>query len=335
MHEAQFYTNSGDTDIKCLLCPHECIIKEETYGRCNVRMNIAGKLYSENYGKVTGLNFDPVEKKPFYNFFPGKMIQSVGTYGCNLACSFCQNYHMSQAEIHNIVTSKYYNPSEIVEATLANKNCCGISYTYNEPVVWYEFMMDIAEMAKEKDLVNTVVSNGYINPKPLDKMLNVIDGFNIDLKGFSKDFYIKLTKATFYPVKETLKKIAKSNAHLEITNLIIPGLNDDPVIFGEMTDWIASELGKNTPLHINRYFPCYKLNIEQTKIETLVELKKIASKKLNFVYCGNISAIYGESNTICPKCKKTVIKRLGYEIYIDQIDKKGHCVQCKYKIAVC
>ncbi len=335
MHEAQFYIKENATVIKCLLCPHRCIIKEGRYGKCNVRVNRSGSLYSENYGRVAGLNFDPVEKKPLYHFYPGWQIQSIGTFGCNLRCDFCQNYHMSQAARHSPISSRFISPADIVDLTLTKKGCCGISYTYNEPFVWYEYMTDIAKTAKEKGLANAVVSNGYINPEPLDRLLDIIDGFNIDLKAFSDDFYRKLTGATLEPVKTTLKTIAKYNIHIEIANLIIPGLNDDPAMFEKMTEWIAGELGTDTPLHINRYFPCYKLNIDQTPIETIMKLRNTALEKLNFVYCGNISSLYGESDTICPGCKKTVISRSGYIVCAGQLDEKGCCMNCNYKIVVC
>lgn len=335
MQEARFYTLQEDNNkVKCQLCPHVCIIGENTRGKCGVRINKSGKLYSENYGKAIGLHSEPVEKKPLYNFHPGRQILSLGTYGCNLDCSFCQNYHISKPLYYTEIATNNVSVDEVINKVIASANSCGISYTFNEPTVWYEYMMDIAGKVKEKGYANAVVSNGYINPKPLEKLLDVIDGFNIDLKSFTDEFYRKYTGSTLAPVKNTLKTIARNNIHLEITNLVIPGLNDDPKTFKEMTKWISGELGKDTPLHINRYFPSYKMNIEQTPLETITVLREIALENLHFVYCGNVLPLNGESNTICPGCNRTVIKRTGHKKFTDSIDSNGNCIYCKYKIAL-
>ncbi len=335
MQEAQFYKTHSNKRAKCLLCPHACIIEENNAGKCNIRINKDGKLYSKNYGKATGLHAEPVEKKPLYHFYPGQQIVSVGTYGCNLRCDFCQNYHMSQAHVHNDFFSNDISTDRVVKQVLNSSECCGMAYTFNEPVVWYEYMLEIAEKVKNNGFANAVVSNGYINPKPLEKLINLIDGFNIDLKAFTDDFYRKYTGATLEPVKKTLKTIRSKNIHLEVTNLIIPGLNDDIKIFKTMVNWIADELGPQTPLHLSRYFPSYKMNIAPTPIKTIVSLREIAMDKLYFVYCGNVSSSYGGSDTVCPKCKTKVIERADYKTYAENLDFEGKCNQCKYKIAVC
>ena len=335
MHEAKFYNKGKSNTVKCVLCPHRCIIKDGKYGKCKARLNKAGVLYSENYGRVTGLSYDPVEKKPLYHFYPGRQIQSVGTYGCNLHCEFCQNYHISQVCIKDLLSSRYMSPEDIILLTLKNNTCCGISYTYNEPATWYEYMMNIAVQAKKAGMANAVVSNGYINPEPLEMLMDITDAFNIDLKAFDDDFYRKFTGSTLKPVKRTIKTIAERNIHLEITNLILPGLNDDVQTFERFTQWVADELGPDIPLHINRYFPSYKMTIDPTPIEKITMLRKKAMDKLNFVYCGNVSSLYGSSDTICPKCKNTVIQRADYKTFTEGIDNKGNCIHCNYRITVC
>jgi len=335
MHEAQFYASQKDNIVRCQLCPHGCTIKENERGKCSVRINQSGILYSENYGKAIGLHTEPVEKKPFFNFYPGYQILSIGSFGCNLGCDFCQNYHLSKPSYFSAIALKNTSVDEVVKKVISSQNSCGISYTFNEPFVWYEYMMDIAVKVKEKGYANAVVSNGYINPKPLEKLLDVIDAFNIDLKAFTDEFYRKYSGATLEPVKKTLKTIAKRNIHLEIANLIIPGLNDDTETFREMVTWISEELGKDTPLHVNRYFPSYKMNIEPTPLETITELRKIALEKLNFVYCGNVPPMESGSDTICPGCGETVIKRMGRKTTTDNIDENCRCVHCNYKVAFC
>ncbi len=333
MYEAKYYTLIDNNKVRCNLCPHSCILKQKERGKCNVRINISGKLYSENYGKAIGLHSEPIEKKPLYHFYPGKQIYSIGSVGCNFSCQFCQNHHISHPPFPEDIA--YADIDYIIKAVSKIRNICGISYTFNEPFVWFEYMFDIAKKAKINNLSNAVVTNGYINPDPLNKLLEVTDGFNVDLKSFDNSFYQKYTGAELKPVQNTLKYIVKKNIHLEIANLIIPGLNDDKNIFKKMIDWINAELGKDIPLHINRYFPGYKMNIEPTPVETIIELRQIALEKLNFVYCGNISSAFGTSDTVCPKCNKTVIKRPGHKTIAENIDDKGNCVFCKYKIAFC
>lgn len=288
MQEALFYKALDKLKIQCLLCPHECIINEGNRGYCKTRLNVSGKLYSTNYGKLTALHLDPIEKKPLYQYCPGKMIFSIGSFGCNFKCSFCQNYHIShewEKERSNMTNAM---PNDIVSEALKNQNSIGIAYTYNEPVVWFEFMYDVAVAAKSKGLNNVVVSNGYINEAPLDILLNVVDAFNIDLKFFDETVHKKQTGGDLKFVKNSLKAIKAKNKHLEITNLIIPGLNDDKDTFELMVKWIKEYLGYELPLHINRYFPRYKMDYNMTPKSKLYEFVDIAKSMLNNVYCGNI-----------------------------------------------
>ncbi len=280
--EALYYERLNEK-VKCLLCPQNCIIGEGRAGFCKVRKNKEGKLYSLIYGQTTSVALDPVEKKPLYHFHPGEFILSLGTKGCNLACDFCQNWSISQDA--NCVTESI-TPEEVIKKAKETKSF-GIAYTYNEPFIWYEFVLDTAKLAHKEGLKNCLVTNGFINKRPLEEILPFIDAMNIDLKSMDDSFYKKYCKGRVEPVLEAIKLAAKST-HVEITNLIIPGLNDSDDNFIELVDWIVENLGKETPLHFSRYFPCYKVNIPPTPVETLERAYKIAKPKLKYVYLGNI-----------------------------------------------
>ena len=326
MKKARFHEQLDNDAVKCNLCPHYCIIKNNNKGICSVRVTVKGELYTEVYGKVSAINSDPIEKKPLYHYYPGKTILSVGSIGCNFKCKFCQNWEISQPQTGDNRSLQEFPPKAIID--LADKrNSFGIAYTYNEPSVWYEFMLDTAKISHNHNLKNVVVSNGYINKKPLKELLNFIDAFNIDLKAFENDFYKKYVSATLEPVKSSLELIKNSGKHLEITNLIIPGLNDDPEIFLKMVKWVSENLGKDTVLHLSRYFPTYKLDIESTPLKKLFELFDIAKSELYHVYLGNINTDKGK-NTYCSKCGNLIIKRTGYNTNICGIDKKGKCTEC-------
>ncbi len=330
--EALYYTQLSDKKVKCLLCPHNCLIVEGKAGICNVRKNENGKLISLNYGQLSAVHLDPVEKKPLYHFFPGKNILSVGSIGCNLKCNFCQNSSISQVEKGKGVRVTVYKPETIVKYALKARNNIGVAYTYNEPVVWFEFMEETSEKIRKEGMKNVMVSNGYINPEPLKDLLPLTDAFNIDLKAFSDTFYRKQAKASLQPVLNTLRQIEKSGKHLEITNLIIPSLNDDMFDFEEMLKTISETVGKNTVLHLSRYFPSYKSKIPHTPKETLLKLYNKAKEYLNFVYLGNIISEEG-NDTRCPVCNKIVIARtLRYTRFPGLKD--GKCLFCNADIPV-
>lgn len=329
--EAQYYTKLDDNRVQCTLCPHDCVLKEGKIGICKVRANDKGKLITENYGKVSGYHFDPIEKKPLYHFYPGKDILSIGSVGCNLHCRFCQNHEIAQTGVHNYPYIKALSPGAIVNVALRKENNLGIAYTYNEPLVFYEFMKDTALNAKQNGLKNVMVTNGFINPEPLKNLVKFIDAFSVDLKAFTDDFYKKITSSKLNPVLESLKSIRKSGKFLEITNLVIPTLNDDKKKFEELVLWIKNELGKDTVMHISRYHPMYKMNIESTAPETLLSLFEIANKYLDFVYLGNLQSAKGQ-NTYCPGCKKMVIERSGYYTKTQGIDEIGNCIYCGSKV---
>lgn len=331
MQEALFYEKQESQNVTCELCPWYCKLKPGMTGVCKVRSNEKGKLVTEVYNRVAALGTDPIEKKPLYHFHPGKNILSIGEVGCNLKCTFCQNHRISQCYASEF--SGFYNISseQIVEEAEKTWHNIGIAYTYNEPFMFYEFMLDTAKLAKLKGLKNVVVSNGYINPKPLKHALPWLDAFNIDLKAFNPEFYKKQTKGKLEPVLETLKIIAKSNTHLEITNLVIPELNDDENIFREMIDWIANELGTDVPLHLSRFFPQHKLHFPLTPLNKLESLFYLAKEKLEFVYLGNVSDTE-RSSTNCPDCNTRIIQRDRYKTLVVQKEFSGNCTNCGKKI---
>jgi len=281
--EALFYEALSDYKVKCLLCPQACIILPEQTGFCRVRQNKQGKLYSLIYAQISSLALDPIEKKPLYHYQPGRYILSLGTRGCNLACPFCQNWSISQSD--NVPTQSISSEEIIRQAEQSES--FGIAYTYNEPFVWYEFVLDTAILAKEKGLENVLVTNGYINPEPLEKILAYIDAMNIDLKSIEDEFYRKFCQGRLEPVLTTIKRVHQS-CHIELTNLVIPGLNDQKENFLKLVDWIYENLGPEVPLHFSRYFPCYKMVLPPTPLARLKSAEEIARKKLKYVYLGNV-----------------------------------------------
>lgn len=326
--EAQHYLQKNSLDIECKLCPHSCLIKPGTSGVCKVRYNDSGVLEARNYGLVSSMAFDPVEKKPLYHFYPGSEILSVGSLGCNLKCTFCQNWEISQTGCDDFKRGlQKYAPKDIVNIALSRSNNLGIAYTYNEPIVFYEFMMDIAQLAKTNNLKNVMVTNAYVNTNPLKDIIPYIDAFNVDLKSFINSFYEKITRSSLKPVLKTLETIVDANKHLEITYLIIPMLNDTLTDFEQMVKWIKSRLGDDIVLHLSRYFPRYKAKIEPTSIEKMLEFKKVAEKHLQFVYLGNIESDKG-TNTYCPECKHLLIERNYYKINHREMSEIGDCMNC-------
>jgi pyruvate formate lyase activating enzyme len=318
-----------DGKTECLLCPHFCRIASGRKGICGVRKNDGSGIILETYGILSGYALDPVEKKPLYHFFPGHNILSAGSFGCNMRCDFCQNYDISQQfpeRPHREMT-----PEEVIRAALSYRMNIGIAFTYNEPVIWFEYMKDTAIAARDVGLFTVMVSNGFVNPEPLEEITGFIDGFNIDLKAFSNKFYRNLTGADIEPVKDGLKQIARSGKHLEITTLIIPGQNDDPNDMASETEWIARELGDEVPFHLSRYFPMYKRRDPSTSTGTIEKLASVAAGNLKYVYVGNMLSETG-SNTCCPDCGLTVTRRSGYNVDLVNLDDHGNCRGCGKKI---
>jgi pyruvate formate lyase activating enzyme len=325
-NEAQWYIPLDNEVVQCTLCPHNCILKEGKSGICRVRINQGGKLITEVNGFVSAINFDPIEKKPLYHFYPGSTILSLGTYGCNLRCFFCQNCSISQTAAKPELPRTYYAPEQIVQLALKKPGNTGIAFTYNEPAVWYEYMLEIARLAKQAGLKTVMVTNGYINKEPLNALLEYMDAFSVDLKSYNDEFYTKVTSSKLEPVKESLKQISRAGKHLEVVNLVIPGLNDDEETFATMVGWIANELGQETVFHITRYFPHFKLTTEATPIQSIRKLKRLADKELRYVYAGNINP--GNNDTLCLKCNSLLIARHSYETTIVNLDDEGKCKVC-------
>ena len=314
-----------DNQLECLLCPHNCKLNRGSTGICGVRKNTGDRIELLTYGVISGYSLDPVEKKPLYHFFPGEKVLSIGSYGCNMRCDFCQNFNISQELPVNLLPET--TPEKIVRQALATKHNIGVAFTYNEPVIWFEFMIDTAIEAKNRGLHTIIVSNGYVNHDPLAEIIQFIDAYNIDLKSFNDHFYKRITGSGIEPVKSALKQISKAGRHLEITTLIIPGQNDDEKEMALQAEWIAGELGKDVPLHLSRYYPMYKRDDPATPQSTLTKLFEIASKHLNYVYLGNSISDEGQ-NTKCPECGIMVTVRSGYKISTTNLDNEGKCKRC-------
>jgi len=331
MKEAMFYEKLDKMKVQCHLCPNNCIILHGKRGSCRVRENQAGKLYSLVYGLPCTVGIDPIEKKPLFHFLPGTSTYSIATPGCNLHCKFCQNWQISQKGPDEVDCFKM-DPEEVVANAIKNK-CKSISYTYVEPAIFYEYVLDTARLARKAGLKNILVTNGYINQEPLKKLYKYIDAANIDLKGFTEEFYRDVCAGHLKPILDAIKTIHKMGVWVELTTLLIPTMNDDPDLLKKQCDWIKKELGTKVPLHISRFFPYYKLaHLYPTPPETLLNAYNIAKGSgLKYVYVGNIQ-MENTEDTACPKCSKTIIKRSSYFTVTQNKVKAGKCSYCKAKI---
>lgn len=315
--------------LTCNLCPKHCRIAPGKRGDCKIRMNIDGKLRAVTYGHPCAVHMDPIEKKPMFHFKPGSDILSIATAGCNLHCQNCQNWEISQAMPEDV--NVYDLPPEQLVAKASELKAPSIAYTYTEPLVYYEYTLDSARQAKEKGIKNILVSAGYINEEPLRKLLPFIDGANFDLKSMSDDFYRKICSASLKPVLKTLVTAMEMGVIIEITNLLIPGLNDSDQDIKKLVSWVKSNLGAEVPIHFSAFYPQYKMqNIPSTPPETLKKARDLAlSENISYVYTGNISLKEGE-DTFCSSCKKRLIKRRRYKVTENRIN-KGFCPDCGVK----
>ncbi len=318
MKEALFYEKKENNTVICNLCPHKCLIKDGKSGICLVRKNIGGILYAETYNEITSIAVDPVEKKPLYHFYPGKQILSIGSNGCNMKCFFCQNWTISMQK-----TERKKVNSEALKELCFLENSIGLAYTYNEPLIQYEFLLDTFETVSAAGLKNVLVSNGLMENEPLKALTRNLDAANIDLKCFNEEFYKEIF-GNLKTVKNTISFLIEKDIHTEITILIIPGKNDSETEFENMCKWI-SEINKSIPLHISRYFPNYKSDIPPTPLETIKNLYDIAKTYLHNVYVGN-AQIDDTSSSFCPNCGKKIIDRTGYhtKVYL----KENKCPYC-------
>ncbi|MBW3003063.1 AmmeMemoRadiSam system radical SAM enzyme [Candidatus Woesearchaeota archaeon] len=325
MKEALHYKKLKNGVVQCGLCPWFCVLKHRERGNCGVRINNKGKLYSLVYAKPCSAAIDPVEKKPLFHFMPGSKIYSIGTAGCNLKCKFCQNWTISQSRPEDVQMLDL-PPRSVVENAV-KADCKGVAYTYTEPTIFYEYVLDTAKIAHRKGLKNIMVTNGFINPGPVKELYPYIDAANIDLKGFTERFYRDVAGARLKPVLEAIKLIQKQGTFIELTNLLIPTLNDDTKLIKKMCEWIVKNLGKKVPLHFSRFFPDYQLqHIPPTPEKTLFKAFEVAkSSGLEYVYLGNL-VVDDEDDTFCPKCGNLVIKRERY-VAVENNLKNGKC-QC-------
>jgi len=332
LKEASFYNKLDDNIVQCQLCPRRCVISPGQRGFCQVRENRKGVLYSLVYAKPCAIHIDPIEKKPLFHFLPSTYAFSIATAGCNLKCVFCQNWAISQAKPED-VNYTYLEPQDLVKKAKAS-GAGTIAYTYTEPVIFYEYMLDCAKLAKKQGIKNVMHSNGFINEQPLRQLCEFLDASNIDLKGFNQEYYQKMTLGNLDDVLRTLKILKQEGVWLEITNLILPGYNDDQDSLIKMCLWIQQNLGSDVPVHFSRFHPSHKmLSLNPTPLATLEKAGKIARDcGLNYVYIGNVPAHAAES-TYCPNCHKIVIKRSGYSILKVNIDKQGKCGFCGEEIS--
>jgi pyruvate formate lyase activating enzyme len=328
--EAMFYT-AMPQGMKCELCPNGCVVKPNDLGLCKTRKNYNGKLYTIAYGNPCSFNNDPIEKKPLFHFMPTTKAFSIATAGCTFACLNCQNWEISQIsplESKNIDMM----PERVIENALMDK-AQSVAYTYSEPIAFYEYVYDTAKLARAKGLKNLLISNGYINEKPLRNLCKVIDAANINLKSFDNDIYMKLNGGMLQPILNTLRIMKEEGVWLEITNLIVPTWTDNMDMFKRMSDWLYANGFKDNPLHILRFTPMHKLTqLPYTSVPVLEKARNIAlNAGLKYVYIGNVPGHAGES-TICPKCKKVLIERQGFSVTIYNI-RNGACKFCNEKIA--
>lgn len=312
MKEALFWKKLKDKTVQCQLCPHRCMIKDNNWGICRARQNKRGKLYSMVYGKVVSFGIDPIEKKPLFHFAPGSNCLSFATTGCNLRCDFCQNCDVSMAKEP---WGQKIDPEDIVkEATETDVQ--GIAYTYTEPTIFFEFALDVMKLAKKEKLYNVWVSNGFTNPDPIKRMARYLDAINVDLKGpatlYKNLCHVPDEKA----VKKALKEYKDHDVWIEVTNMVIPGHNDKPKQMMGLFEWVRKNLGKETPLHLSRFFPHHQLkNVKPTPVETLEKAHELAKGVgLEYVYIGNVQGHELES-TYCPVCNEMVVRRVGFSLW--------------------
>jgi len=331
MKEAMFYERENG-NVRCGLCRFNCLISDGARGICAVRENRGGTLYSLVYGKLCAGHVDPIEKKPLFHIMPGSKTYSIATPGCNFHCLHCQNHTISQVDRNDPILGRVQTPQEVVQQAVTN-NCRSISYTYTEPTIFYEFAYDAARLAKEAGLKNIFVTNGYISKEALATIAPFLDAANIDLKGFSEDFYRDTIHARLSEVLDSIIEYRKKGIWLEITTLIIPGLNDSDTELQGIADFIVTNLGIDTPWHVSQFYPTYRLTDHpRTPITTLRRARGIGrAAGLRYVYEGNIPGEGGE-DTSCPSCSQLLIKRYGYSIVSNMVT-DGSCPDCGTSIA--
>jgi pyruvate formate lyase activating enzyme len=331
MKEALLYDVLDNKRVKCNLCAHRCIIAEGRLGVCNVRENRNGVLYTLVYGRTISQHVDPIEKKPLYHFYPGSKAYSIATPGCNFRCQWCQNWEIAQMpRERGVINGFYVSPEEIVSDAIATSSR-SIAYTYTEPTIFFEYTLDVAKRAKSAGIANVYVTNGYMTSEMLDMMAPYLDSANVDLKAFHDRTYKRYVGAGIQPVFDSLVKMKELDIWVEVTTLIIPEVNDDYDELREIAVFIADNLGTETPWHISRFFPHYKMsNIPPTPVDTLTHARELGKEAgLQYVYLGNVG---GETNTNCHQCGVQLIRRQGYWIALNRV-KAGKCPECGTSVA--
>jgi len=310
----------------CTLCPNRCVLPQSGRGQCRIRINLDGDVYALTYGRPCAVHVDPIEKKPAYHFLPGSRSFSIATAGCCLECKYCQNWQISQARPEDAYTYNLF--PEAVIASALKARCKSIAYTYTEPTVFFEYMIDTARLARQKNIANVFVTCGFINEKPLAELAQVLDVANIDLKAFTDEVYVRMTRGHLAPVQHCIKYLYQKGVIVEITNLIVPTLNDNMNHIRDMCTWVAHEVSPDVPIHFARFYPHYKLkHLSPTPVSTLKEARDIAHEVgLRYVYLGNIREREGQ-NTVCPTCGAVLIERIGYSVQRVTIT-HGRCSSC-------
>ncbi|MBA57411.1 MAG: AmmeMemoRadiSam system radical SAM enzyme [Pseudomonadales bacterium] len=333
IHSTEFWQTLSDGRVQCDVCPRACKLREGQRGLCFVRANLNGAIVSTTYGRSSGFCVDPIEKKPLNHFYPGSSVLSFGTAGCNLSCKFCQNWDISKSREMDTLASKA-TPDMIAQAAV-DAGCKSVAYTYNDPVIFQEYAIDVAKACRERGVLSVAVSAGYHSPEARNQFYQHMDAANIDLKSFNEEFYWKLTGAHLAPVLETLQHIYhQTDIWLEITTLVIPGHNDSPSELESLASWIRTNLGAEVPLHFSAFHPDYKmLDVPATPKATLVKAREIAlAQGLQNVYTGNVHNREGDT-TYCPGCGKPVIERDWYELTGWHLSAAGHCLHCGTAVA--
>jgi len=332
MKEAMLYEKQEENKVRCNLCAHRCVIDDQKRGVCGVRENEDGTLYALAYGKVIARHVDPIEKKPLYHFWPGSFIYSIALPGCNFRCEWCQNADISQMpRERGVIAGQEISPDVIVDSAQQTR-CRGMAYTYTEPTIFFEYAYDVARLARDKDLKNIFVTNGYMTADMLDLFGPYLDAANVDLKSFRDDVYRRHIGGRLQPVLDSLQKMKEIGIWLEVTTLVVPGVNDDPDELRDIAQFVAQALGPETPWHISRFFPSYrKTDVPPTAIFTIQEAQQIGREAgLRYVYAGNVA---GETSTTCHQCGRALIQRSGYRIIGNDIDEVGCCSYCGAPVA--
>ncbi|NMC04128.1 MAG: AmmeMemoRadiSam system radical SAM enzyme [Candidatus Lokiarchaeota archaeon] len=343
--EALLYDARADGKVQCHACARECVIPEGKFGICETRVNSGGKCYSLIYGELSAEAIDPIEKKPLFHFYPGHDIYSISSAGCSFKCLNCQNYHLSQVKSNGYdepsfmtggmpMRLRFKSPEDLIRDVVKSGSKL-LAFTYNEPMIWLEYIIDVGKLAHEQGIKTVLVTNGYTTARALELLLPHVDAANVDIKAFDDAFYKKVCKVpSFKPVLDCVKMLHDNGKSIEITNLLIPTLNDSPGMIRNLCDWVIDNIGKEVPLHFSAYHPDYELDLPPTPVDTLLAARKIAlDAGLVHVYVGN-ARVPGGENTSCPKCNAVVIARQGYSIVEVRLGKDNTCISCGGRVNI-